>query len=101
MMTADISTSFLCGDVAYPGLEDFTGLALVDFAFVPHFDNSEAMTAGLKAYSTKFDGPVYGVPDGCGIVVEGGSARAMGPIWQVVCGQLIDCSSQVTIPPLS
>jgi dipeptidase E len=80
LMTPDISTSALCGDVAYPGLTDTKGLALVDFAIVPHFDRSEELAAEAASYASRFKGTVYAVPDGAGIVVDGEICRIVGQV---------------------
>jgi len=76
LMTPDVSTSFLCGDVEYPGLGDYSGLGLVDFAVLPHYTDSQVGV--LERFSVAFGGDVYGVPDGGGIVVDGESVEVFG-----------------------
>lgn len=71
LMTPDITTSSLCGDTPYPGLDDYAGLSLVNFAFVPHYNGSPVAEAALAEFSRGFDGHVYAVPDGGAVIVEG------------------------------
>jgi dipeptidase E len=68
LMTPDIRTSLLCGDTLYPGLTDFTGLALVDFAVVPHVTE------------VALPGPAYAIPDGAGIVIDGDCIELFGGV---------------------
>ena len=75
LMTPDTSTSSLCGDEPYPGLEDLSGLGLVDFAVVPHFDGSAKAESDLHDYASAFGGTVYAIHDGGGIVVDGESVE--------------------------
>ena len=79
-MTRDISSAVLCGDTPYPALTDTAGLALVDFAIVPHFDGSASHHAALKRFATQHAGTVYGVPDGSGIIVNGPHMETVGPV---------------------
>lgn len=88
LMTPDTATSHLCGDEPYPGLEDLSGLGLVDFAFVPHLGSME--TSEVLAFSSSFAGSVYGVPDGSGIVVDGNEREFFGPVLQAQEGK--ECS---------
>jgi len=72
LMTPNIGTAALCvGDDPYPGLDDLSGLSLVDFEFLPHFDGSPSATAELLAHSKTAAGRVYACRDGGGIVVDG------------------------------
>lgn len=77
LMTPDVSSSALCGDAPYPGLDNYSGLGLVDFAVVPHLNGLEA---ALRVFSSTFPGIVYGIPDGGGIVIENGRAELIGEI---------------------
>ncbi|MGV3616523.1 MAG: Type 1 glutamine amidotransferase-like domain-containing protein [Fimbriimonas sp.] len=83
LMTPDIRTSALCGDEPYPGLDDFSGLGLVDFAIYPHYDGSPDATQALRNYASTYDGTVYGIPDGSGIVMDSPHMELMGPIFEV------------------
>ena len=77
LMTPSVQTSYLCGDAPFPGLDDLTGLALVEFACVPHY---RGPTPELQAFADRFLGPIYAVPDGAGIVVEGDSIELFGDV---------------------
>lgn len=77
LMTPEIGTSLLCGDVPYRGIDGGPALNLVDFAFAPHFDGSRE---DVKKFSHTFPGPVYAVKDGGGIIVEGDQIEAIGPV---------------------
>jgi dipeptidase E len=77
LMTPDITSSAVCGDEPYPGLDDYAGLGLVDFAVVPHHTGLEA---AVRVFSMTFPGTVYGVPDGAGIVIENGRTELIGEI---------------------
>ncbi len=70
LMTPDISTSALCGDQNLVGMEDFSGLTLVDFLFWPHFEGG----------TVAMDRPVYACPDGAGVVVDGNSVELFGHV---------------------
>ena len=82
LMTRDIGSSAICGDAPYPALTDNTGLGLVDFAVLPHFDRSEAQHAALEQLATNLGNTAYGVPDGAGIVVSGSRVELLGAIAQ-------------------
>jgi dipeptidase E len=81
LMTRDIRTAFACGDALYPGVTDFEGLALVDFAVVPHYD--EIVAARLAESVGRFDGPIYGIPDGSAIVVDSDQVDLMGAVVRI------------------
>jgi len=61
LMTPDISTSTLCRDEPIEGEIDFSGLNLVDFAFVPHFGsgNMSISIPALQKYSRDHQIVVY------------------------------------------
>lgn len=80
LMTRDISSATLCGDSFYPGLTDHTGLSLVDFGVLPHFDRSRAQVDALGRLSIELGNTAYGIPDGAGIVVDGSRVELLGPV---------------------
>ena len=82
MMTRDVGCSAICGDAPYPSLTDNTGLGLVDFTVLPHFDGSATQYAALEQLAASFGSHAYGVPDGAGIVVEGSRVELIGAIVQ-------------------
>jgi len=77
LMTSEIGTSLLCGDVRYRGIDGGPALNLVDFAYAPHFDGSREE---VTKFSHTFPGPVYAVKDGGGIIVEDDQIEAIGPV---------------------
>ncbi|MGK0367138.1 MAG: dipeptidase E [Thermoproteota archaeon] len=52
-------------------LKSLKSLSLVKFYFFPHYKNSKRYDEDLLAYSKKVELPVYAVPDGAGIIVDG------------------------------
>ena len=90
LATPEVGTSLLCGDVPHEGIDGGAGLGLVDFAFAPHFDGSDAMTEALLAFSRGFGGVVHAVPDGGGIVVDGDRTELIGDVVSARSGSLVE-----------
>lgn len=67
LMTPEVSSSLLCGDVPYRGQSGGPGLGLVDFAVVPHIG---APNPEVERFARGFGGPVYLLPDDGSILVE-------------------------------
>jgi len=84
LMTPDIGSAAVCGDAPYPQLVDNTGLGLVDFGVLPHFDDSAPQHAALARLRAESGGAVYGVPDGSGIVVDGLAVELIGSVAALV-----------------
>ncbi len=82
LMTPDISSARLCGDVPSDEGGDETALGLVDFAFVPHRDARNPDLAPLKRLSRHARTVVYGCADSGGIIVNGDAVECIG---EVVC----------------
>lgn len=61
------------------GLADFTGLNLVDFEFVPHF-SSDTKGQYVDEFIRGATSPVYGCPDGSGIIVQDDKVTFYGDI---------------------
>ena len=80
LMTRDIRSAAICGDAPYPPLRDTAGLALVDFAVLPHFDGSVTQRAALSRLGEELGSVAYGVPDGSGIVVDGSHVELIGDV---------------------
>ena len=80
LMTPDIQTTLLCGDVP-PGYEiDTHGLGLVDFAFVPHLGRHTNLEQ-IKAYSRQNSQiSVVACPDNGGVVVVDNEIRFIGDV---------------------
>lgn len=83
LMTPDISTSALCRDEVIAGETDFSGLSLVDFAFVPHFGDIPINLDDLKKYSRDNQVVVYACRDSGGIVVTEDNVNCIGDIIKV------------------
>ena len=83
LMTPDISTSALCGDEVMEGETDFSGLALVDFSFVPHFGDIHISLDDLKKYSRDKQMPVYAAKDSGGIVVIENEIKCIGDVIEI------------------
>jgi len=83
LMTPDISTSSICGDELIQGETDFTGLGLVDFAFVPHFGNRSFTLADLKQYSREKQRVIYAARDSGAIIVIGNTVKCIGDVIRV------------------
>jgi len=89
LMTPDISSSLLCGDEPYPGLDDTSGLGLVDFAVFPHCEGSRDHLQALSTFSASFPSEVIALTDSAGIVVEDGTVEILGEAWRARHGQRI------------
>jgi dipeptidase E len=82
MMTSEITTARLCGDVLYAQLTTYRGLDLVNFAFVPHVQDRPEDYARMQAYADRHQRVLYGCHDEDGIVVAGETVTLVG---NVVC----------------
>lgn len=86
LMTPCIDIALLCGDQLYPLLMDQAGLGLVDFAFVPHLDDTAKEEQAIQGYASTHKCLVYGCRDGEGIIVRDthlqlfGNIRVFAPI---------------------
>ncbi len=80
LMTPDIGSAALCEDEREEGPQNDAGLGLVDFCVRPHFDGSAAAIEEWLRYSSTVAGPVYGIPDGSGIVVADGAIELVGSV---------------------
>jgi dipeptidase E len=57
LMTPNIGSASLCGDMPLEGMTDYAALGLVDFAFVPHLNEKNRLGA--------VEGLFTAVPDHC------------------------------------
>ena len=80
IMTPDIGTASLCGDLRVPGVEGDDGLALVEFLVVPHFIASDPARVGLSTLARHYRRNVYAIPDGAAVVVADGHTQTLGPV---------------------
>ncbi|BAY47175.1 peptidase E [Scytonema sp. HK-05] len=80
IMTPEIASARLCGDTPYPPLTTYQGLGLVDFAFVPHIQDTPEEYARMQAYANHQQRVLYGCHDGDGIVVVGETVTLVGNV---------------------
>ncbi|BAZ10790.1 putative peptidase Lmo0363 [Calothrix sp. NIES-4071] len=80
IMTPDVSSAQLCGDTPYAPLTIHQGLRLVDFAFVPHVQDTPEEYAYMQAYANEQKKVLYGCHDGDGIVVAGETITLVGNV---------------------
>jgi dipeptidase E len=80
MMTPEVASARLCGDVPYTQLTNSQGLGLVDFAFVPHIQGTPEEYARMQAYANHQQRVLYGCHDGDGIVVAGETVTLVGNV---------------------
>jgi len=97
MMSKDISTAKF-GDDDIVGLSNLSSLDLVDFDFMPHWNNDNHYLEDIKQYSKTTGNTVYTCNDGDGIIVinnkihfygdikviKEGEIYKVPPTWQVV-----------------
>ena len=81
LMTPNIQTagypSFDC-DENEENITNLKSLNLVNFEFFPHYRNSKRYDGPLKKESARSPYPVYAIPDGSGIIVDGDSISFLG-----------------------
>jgi len=61
------------------GLRNFNALNLVNFEFIPHFNEKEKV-AFAKNYSKTQKNPIYACDDGSGIIIDGGKTTFYGRV---------------------
>lgn len=74
------------------GIKDLRALNLVKFEYFPHYINSKKYNDSLLAYSVFTKNPIYAVPDGQGIVVDGHDKFFYGKVKMFYRGQNIPLS---------
>lgn len=97
LMTPNINTAGFPDfdkDENYDGLRDLRALGLVNFEIFPHYRNSARYDKELRAYSKKANHPVYAIPDGRGIVVNGRNLTFLGRSWAFHSGQKFEISKK-------
>jgi dipeptidase E len=80
IMTPEVASARLCGDAPYALLTTYQGLGLVDFAFVPHVQDTPEDYAHMQAYANHQQRVLYGCHDGDGIVVVGETVTLVGNV---------------------
>lgn len=63
------------------GLRDLKAMKLVNFEYFPHYRNSKRYEVELIKQSKRIKYPIYAVPDGNGIVVDGEQLAFFGKIF--------------------
>ncbi|GAB2179631.1 Type 1 glutamine amidotransferase-like domain-containing protein [Dongia sp. agr-C8] len=84
LMTPSIALNALFEGAGPADSPDQAALDLLPFEFFPHLQAYPAHLEALTAYSLENGGrPIFGCPDGDGILVENGAARAIGAIVEI------------------
>lgn len=68
------------GDLNEVELQDLTGLWLVKFEVVPHYEPNDTFDKELREYSLANGRPIYLLPDGSGIFINGAKEKLFGNI---------------------
>jgi dipeptidase E len=63
------------------GLRNLRSLGLVNFEVFPHYKNSKRYENELLNYSSKTKHPLYAIPDGSGLIVNGNTLQFVGKIY--------------------
>jgi dipeptidase E len=79
LMTPAVGTAALCGDEHDPGLVHEDALGLVDFHFWPHYRPGAEFGAQAQSILRQVV-PLYGCPDGSGIVIDGPHVEHHGAV---------------------
>ncbi|WP_291635871.1 Type 1 glutamine amidotransferase-like domain-containing protein [Clostridium sp.] len=87
LMSKDISTAQF-SDEDIVGLSDLSSLALVDFDFIPHWNEDSNYLYDLKEYSKYTGNTVYACNDGDGIVVMNDRLHFYGNIKMIKEGEI-------------
>lgn len=80
IMTPEVNSAQLCGDTLYAPLTNHQGLGLVDFAFVPHVQDTLEDYARMQAYANHQQKVLYACHDGDGIIVAGETITLVGNV---------------------
>ncbi|OFZ37256.1 MAG: hypothetical protein A2504_00255 [Bdellovibrionales bacterium RIFOXYD12_FULL_39_22] len=90
MLTPSINTAGLPHfdrDDNDENIRNLTSMGLVDFEFFPHYKNSIRYDVELRQYSRKLTYPLYALPDGSGIIINGESIQFVGKSFAFVHGK--------------
>ncbi|MGK0468455.1 Type 1 glutamine amidotransferase-like domain-containing protein [Clostridium sp.] len=87
MMSKDISTARF-GDDDIVGLSSLSSLDLVDFDFMPHWNNDNHYLEDIKEYSKTTGNTVYTCNDGDGIIVMDNKLHFYGDIKVIKEGEI-------------
>ena len=76
------------------GLENFQGLALIDFEVKPHWNKWEHKVEDFKTYSKENNADIYTISDGEAIIVEDNTISIYGSINRIKDGKVLDTAPQ-------
>lgn len=65
------------------GLTNMKSLGLVPFEIFPHYYSSPRLNLALETYSLNCPRPIYLIPDGCGIMMDGKKLRVLGKVYRL------------------
>jgi len=82
-------------------LHNLKGMNLVRFEFFPHYKNSKRYDRDLRAHSLTLDHPLYGLPDGSGIIIEDHSVKFHGPCYGFFKGKKMIINSRLPLKKYS
>ncbi|MBZ9634100.1 peptidase E [Clostridium tagluense] len=88
IMSKDISSAKF-GDKDIVGLSDLSSLALVDFDFMPHWNQDSNYLEDLKEHSKNTGNTVYACNDGDGIIVMDNKVHFYGDIKMIKQGEIM------------
>ena len=93
IMAKDIATAQF-GDKDIVGLSDLSSLALVDFDFMPHWNEDSHYLDDLKKYSKNTGNTVYACNDGDGIIVMNNKVHFYGNIKMIKQGKMMQAEEK-------
>jgi dipeptidase E len=68
------------------GMTNFKSMRLVPFEIYPHYSVNFRYNVALQKSSLRMGRPIYGLPDGSCIAVDGEALTFVGPVWAFVKG---------------
>lgn len=96
IMSPNITTAsfpeFDC-DINDDRIKDFRSLKLVSFEFFPHYIHSSRYIHEMISYSKKLNYPLYGCPDGSGIIFNDGNLNFVGKTYYFKNGKCMKINS--------
>lgn len=94
IMAKDIATAqFVDEDIV--GLSDLSSLALVNFDFMPHWNQESHYIDDLKKYTKNTGNTVYACNDGDGIIVMDNKVNFYGNIKMIRQGEIMQVEEEV------
>lgn len=68
------------------GITDLKAMRLVPFEIFPHYRGGVLYNVALQRSSMRMGRPIYALPDGSAIAVDGDAVTFVGPVWGFVKG---------------